>query len=632
MYKQKPAIVTAFESDRIKVSTIKGEELRVRSKDITLVHPGPIMRFPDIVEFSEPLEAFDLLSEEHPEGFGPMQWREFAELCWLRDDPEHIVHAWRFLESNSFVELLDDGFRIRSEVERLAIIERERKRMLLAEQKKQFIEVFKAVRSTHKPLLADSLTQFQPFIDELGRFARGVSNECSIARELSIRMEPHAVHEALIDSGAWDEIVNPWPERNGCILSLPTISFSPEDRRELSIKRIDLRHLPSFAIDNAFSNDPDDAISFDGETIWIHVADPGAVIDPHSEIDKEAMIRGSTLYLPEKTIPMLPFESINSLGLGLQEESRALSFGISLDRDGKIAHVSIMPSIVRVIRLTYQKADSMLDSNSVLKQLQGIYEQRIAFRRAHGAIEIDFPEVAIAANKGTPSFISMPQTVSAHIVQEMMILAGEAAARWAYDKKLPFPFSTQDYPHSSLDTGSGEGPSKSLAENFSRRRSMRASAISTTCSAHAGLGLSFYSQVTSPLRRYQDLLAHYQIHALLAHEQAVQEHIEPRKIPSWIKAEALDERLYISSSPASKNKQAERDSRIHWTMVHLKRHRDWRGKGIVLDASEYGQIYIPEFGYESSALLPRNSVPDAEIPLTLRSVSIPMLSARFDVA
>jgi exoribonuclease-2 len=353
---------------------------------------------------------------------------------------------------------------------------------------------------------------------------------------------------------------------------------------------------------------------------------------PTSKLDDDAMARGSTLYLPERRIPMLHSSLVQALGLGLTPESKALSFGVRLKEDGRIADTLIVPSVVKVERLTYEQADAMLERDPVLQKLQVLAEIRAGLRRSQGAVDIDFPEVAIRVKDEEPIFLRVPQTRSARLVQEFMILAGEAAARWAYERKLPFPFASQDAPVSANLAGCGLGPSQSLAENYGRRRVMKAAIISTSCAAHAGLGLSFYSQVTSPLRRYQDLLAHHQIHALLVQERGARRSRTATDPPAPLDSETLNARLYCCSQQAAKNRQAERDSRAHWTLVHLSRHKDWRGHGLVLDvSSENGQIFIPEFGYEVQMRLPRGTRPDETLMLALRRASIPELSASFDI-
>lgn len=623
MYKQKPAIVSSADADRIVIQTIDGDEKRVRQKDLCLIHPGPISSFPgaDGAAAGDVRDALELLIGEHPEGFGPMSWREFAELAWSAPGPDHIVRAWRALSSEQSVELADEGIRLRSEEERRALAEKEQRRRELAELRDGFIDDFRQAWKHKTRYAGADDPRYRSFLDEIARYARGLSDDSPLARAIGIKMEHEAVHEALIAAKVWDEGFNPWPDRDACILNPPSVPVPSQERRELALARRDLRSMTSYAIDNEWSNDPDDAIAIEGDTVWIHVADPASLVEPGSDLDREAMERGSTLYLPERTIPMLSEAMVATLGLGLSEESPALSFGIRLDEDGRIASTTIVPSTVRVRRLTYLEADTLLDTDDTLQRLASVANLRARFRRSQGAIDIEFPEVSIKVRENNPSFLAVPPTRSANLVQELMILAGEAAARWAYGAGIPFPYSTQDPPSSPKAAGSGEGPSPSLARNYARRRSMRASIVSATCSAHAGLGLSFYSQVTSPLRRYQDLLAHYQIHAALSAAGAV----------SPLTAEALEERLYIYSQQAARNRQAERDSRAHWTMVHLQRNSLWRGKATVLDTGESGPVFIRELGYETVVRLPRDVTLDQEIAIALRRVSIAGLSASFDL-
>lgn len=632
MYRTKPAIALSCDPDRILIRGIEGEERRVRPKDLVLLHNGPIVAFPEKQSSAETVEALELLQEEHPEGLALISWKEFAELAWGDARPEHIVAAWHSLLGNPAVEILDEGIRIRSLEEHQKLLEKEKKKKETAETRAAFIDSFRRAWKKRDPALIEKNPLFQPFFDELGRCVRGLSGESPLARELGIKMTPQAVHEALLATGYWNIAFNPWPERNGCIMSPPPAPDGIGERPELELERLDLRQLSSYAIDNAWSNDPDDAISFDGERVWIHVADPASVISPLSKLDSEAMARGSTLYLPERTVPMLNASLVQALGLGLAPESRALSFGITLREDGRIAQTQIVPSTVKVERLTYEQADALLETSPALQKLQALAEIRAAMRRGLKAVDIDFPEVSIRVRDEDPSFLPVPQTHSARMVQEFMILAGEAAARWAYERKIPFPFASQDPPASASLAGCGMGPSQSLAENYGRRRVMRGALVSSTCAAHAGLGLSFYSQVTSPLRRYQDLLAHYQIHAILAKERQSGHAGAAADAPIPLDSETMDARLYIYSQQAAKNRQAERDSRAHWTLVYLSRHRDWRGQGLVLDASaENGQIFIPEFGYEVQMRLPRGTKPDEAVMLALRRVSIPELSAGFDI-
>ena len=634
MYKTRPAIVLSNDLDRILIKTIDGDERKVRNKDLAMVHAGPIHSFPIAQHSKEVNEALDLLKEENPEGVPIVSWNEFAELAWSKVEAKHIVIAWHMLLENPAVEMLDNGFRIRTKEEQQKLIEKERKKKEITETRAAFVEAFGLAWKKNDPSFVDKDQNFKPFVDELSRFARGLAVDSPIARDLGIRLIPQAVHEALLATGFWEPFINPWPDRNGCILSMPSEPKNIRERSELTLDRLDLRYLSSFAIDNPWSKDPDDAISIEGNRVWIHVSDPVSAIAPISTEDEDACARASTLYLPEKTIPMLHHSLIEAFGLGILPESKALSFGITLQKNGKIDQISIVPSIIKVARLTYEEADVLLETNEVLQNLNEIVEARKKLRQDQGSVDIVFPEVSIRAIDGNVEFLPVPATRSARLVQELMILAGEAAARWAYAAGLAFPYVSQEPPISAESAGCGAGLSESLAENYARRKVMRTAIVSSTCGAHAGLGLSFYSQVTSPLRRYQDLLAHYQIHAELARQKSsnILEEGIPREAQIGLSREMLDQRLYLYGLQAAKNRQAERDSRLHWAMVYLSKHRDWKGQAIVLEIDRgHAHIYIPSFGIEMLIHISRNVKPDTNITIALRRVSIPELTATFDI-
>ena len=125
-------------------------------------------------------------------------------------------------------------------------------------------------------------------------------------------------------------------------------------------ERVDLTHLPAFAIDDEGNQEPDDALSLEGNRLWVHIADVAALVPQESPADLEARARGASLYLPEGTVDMLPAQAIQTLGLGLAEVSPALSFGLDLSAEGETEGIEIVPSWVRVTRLTYAQADGRL--------------------------------------------------------------------------------------------------------------------------------------------------------------------------------------------------------------------------------------------------------------------------------
>ena len=161
-------------------------------------------------------------------------------------------------------------------------------------------------------------------------------------------------------------------------------------------------------------------------------------------------------------------------------------------------------------RLTYEKADELKDTPA-LAPLFAIAEKNAARREKAGAVQITMPEVHITVDADTKKVSIEPrtETLSAAVVREAMILAGEGAARFAFKNGIPFPYVSQEAPDIPKDIPEG------LAGQFRLRKCMRRRNVSVTPSQHAGMGLGMYSQVTSPLRRYGDLIAHEQLRAFL---------------------------------------------------------------------------------------------------------------------
>src|SRR5262249_22072029 len=158
-----------------------------------------------------------------------------------------------------------------------------------------------------------------------------------------------------------------------------------EDRR-------DLTHLAAFAIDDEGNKDPDDAISLEGDTLWVHVADVGALVRPDSPADRMARGLAANLYLPERSVPMLPHHATELLGLGLREISPALSFGLKLSAEGQIIFSEVIPSRVRVTRLTYEQVEGRL-TESPFREMVERTRRYQARRKTRATGELDLPEV-----------------------------------------------------------------------------------------------------------------------------------------------------------------------------------------------------------------------------------------------
>jgi exoribonuclease-2 len=373
--------------------------------------------------------------------------------------------------------------------------------------------------------------------------------------------------------------------------------------------RLDLTHLPAFAIDDAGNQEPDDALSLEGDCLWVHVADASALVSPDSAADLEARARGASLYLPEGTVPMLPLPAIQIAGLGLEEVSPALSFRLQLSERGEIGEVEVVRSRVRVTRLTYEEAESRLGEEPFrsLHRLAQIHEER---RQEQGAIYLDLPEVTMRVEDEQVIIEPIPPLASRNLVTEAMLMAGTAVARFALEHEIPIPFTTQDPPYSSDRPGD-------LAGMYALRRAFRPSQPSTTPGPHSGLGLEVYAQATSPLRRYLDLVVHQQLRAYLRGEELLDD-------------QEILERVGATAAVAGSVRQAERLARRHWTLVYLMQHPGWEGEGILVEKhGRRATVLLPALDLDAE-VYPRQDLPlNHPVRLGLKEVNLAELAVHF---
>lgn len=593
-YKNRPALASR-DGDRLALAIQGGDHIRVRDKDVSVIHPGPLSAIPSEPEGGDFQTAWEMLSGSRA-GLG-----ELAELVFGRDGAAERLACWRrALEGPAF--RLEGDLVLALAADELARDEdKRRKKEGEAAERADFVARARALALRPGD---------ERWLAELEALALGRAQKSKMAAELGLGDEPEAAHAWLLKAGVWTPSVNPHPARSGHPLKAPDLALGPDD----DTGRVDLGAMPAWAIDNAWSHDPDDAISWDGQAVWVHVADPAQAVTPGCPADLEAANRSGTLYLPEGAIPMLPDQALERFGLGLSERSRALSFRVELGPDGQIASVDIQPSWVRVTRLSYAQADGQLDSGP-LAELAARAQARTALRAQAGAVDIELPEVRVWLDQGQPRVEPVNRHRSASVVREMMVLAGEAAARWAFDRGLPFPYYSQEAP------GSRDGLPDGLAGEYAKRRLMRAGMAGPQPRAHQGLGVGMYAQVTSPLRRYADLLCHQQIRSILASGSGA------RPLP----ADELSLRLARSAAEASAVRRAERDSELHWTLAWLMAQNAWEGRGVVVQTGADALVALPELGMDTrvkGGALALNQ----ELRLRFLGANLAKLDARFGTA
>ncbi|MEB3230881.1 MAG: ribonuclease R family protein [Leptolyngbyaceae bacterium] len=372
-------------------------------------------------------------------------------------------------------------------------------------------------------------------------------------------------------------------------------------------QRLDLTHLKVSTIDDESTREIDDGLSLeflaDGrQRIWVHIADPTRWITLGDAIDLEARRRATTIYLPTGMIPMFPTElATGPMSLVQGSICHALSFGVILTETGAIADYEIHPSLIKpTYRLTYDDVDEILQLGVEAEpELEALYQwskRREAWRLSQGAVSIRLPEASIKVRNDDISITVLEDSASRQVVAEMMILAGEVAGHYGKTHNLALPFRGQPQPELPSQEELMVLPAGPVRDS-AIRRCMSRSEMAVTPLRHAGLGLDTYTQATSPIRRYTDLLCHFQIKA----------HLRGEAVP--FSPEQLQEVVQVVSNTAYEAVLIERQTNRYWGVEYLRRHDGevWQALMLLwLREHEYlGLVLLEDLGLEMVVRLQR---------------------------
>jgi exoribonuclease-2 len=202
-----------------------------------------------------------------------------------------------------------------------------------------------------------------------------------------------------------------------------------------------------------------------------------------------------------------------------------------------------------------------------------------------------------------------------------MLMTGEAVARFALEHDVPVPFTVQEaWPSLEEKMTASEEAGPSLAQMFALRRSLKRSQPQSTPGPHTGLGMERYTQSTSPLRRYLDLVVHQQLRAYLRGQDVLD-------------GQAVMERVGAAEAVRSSVRRAERLSITHWTLVYLLQHPDWQGEGVIVDKrGARDVVLIPELDLETRIYQQQDLPLDSRVWLRLTDVNLALLEAHFRVS
>ena len=398
------------------------------------------------------------------------------------------------------------------------------------------------------------------------------------------------------------------------IRNRPHLSFHPESLTEASALtppspltedekryRVDLTHLRVVTIDDASTLDMDDGLSIertrDGFRIGVHISDVASSILPHTALDREAMRRATSIYLPEDTIPMFPHEiSEDKLSLRAGELRRSMSCLFEVSHDLKIIKTTVTPSLVQSAhKLTYIEVDQILEHGAPsdrIPELEIIYNfalDRETERLSGGGLRIQKRDVEVSLDEqGNFTLVEVDeQSPARSLIAELAVQANKAFAEFAQSNGFPLIFRGQPQPE-----GGDEEHLRSLPQgpalDFALRMRLKRSSTDTRPVRHATLGLAAYTQVTSPIRRYLDLINQRQLLSFCATGHAKYNEEELRAF------------IHEVEEPLSIAVTVSRETKRYWLLKYLKRKasRGEQIKGTIIRSdhkiclAELNEVYL----------------------------------------
>ncbi len=396
--------------------------------------------------------------------------------------------------------------------------------------------------------------------------------------------------------------------------------------------RVDLREVQMVTIDGEDAKDLDDAVSVSREganyRLGVHIADVTNYVQENSALDREALKRGTSVYLTDRVIPMLPHALSNGIcSLNEGVDRLALSCIMEISPKGEVADYRITESVIRVDRrMTYTSVKKILEDKdeeecrkyeafvpmfTLMEELAGILRAK---RRKRGSIDFDFPETKIVLDReGRPLEIKpYERNTATKIIEDFMLLANETVAQHFFWLESPFVYRTHDNPDPEkiqqlgifisnfgygMKTtqeeihpkeiqkllGKIEGtPEEALISRLALR-SMKQARYSVDCTGHFGLACQYYCHFTSPIRRYPDL----QIHRI------IKDHLRGRMKENRIRhyEEILAQVADHSSKMERRAEEAERETDKLKKVEYMEQHIGERFEGVVSGITSWG-IYV----------------------------------------
>lgn len=436
-----------------------------------------------------------------------------------------------------------------------------------------------------------------------------------------------AVFQLLVKLGVWDKNENIELYRYKIPITFPAevtkrAAESATSMSDISTYRgrEDLTMLPVITIDGQSTTDFDDALSIeeigDHYRLGVHISDVGHYIKKKDIIDQEALARGSSIYMLDRKIPMIPAcfaEDLCSLKAG--ELRPAISVMVKVSRFFEIIDFEIIPSIVRVKQqLTYYDVNMIAEDDREIGILYDIAKKFREFRLGRGAVQITLPEINIRTNEAGELTISRIRRESPGrmLVAEIMIMANWLMARFLAKHDTSAIFRSQPEPRARLYRGN-EG---TLFQNWMQRKQLSRYVLSMEPEHHSGLGLEAYVTATSPIRKYYDFATQRQIRAILGLE-------EPYSI------EDIQRIIQLLEQPMNCVLKIQNSRHRYWLLKYLETRISQKEEAVVLFKRKNSYLALMK-EYMIECELPVSSGIDLK-PEDLIQVRIQHVNARKDV-
>ena len=407
----------------------------------------------------------------------------------------------------------------------------------------------------------------------------------------------------------------------------------PEEIDPEEVKnRLDIRDLQTVTIDGEDAKDLDDAITLTKEgniyRLGVHIADVTHYVKEGSALDKEALKRGTSVYLVDRVIPMLPHKLSNGIcSLNPGVDRLSLSCFMDIDEKGNVVSHKIAETVMRSdCRMTYTKVEKVIEENDeeackeyadfvpMLMLMQELAEILRKRRHKRGAINFDFPETKIIVDKnGKPIEIKpYERNKATKIIEEFMLIANETIAENFFWQEIPFIYRTHDTPDDekikklaifinnfgySIKVGQDkihpkeiqkllvkieDTPEEALISRITLR-SMKQAKYTVANIGHFGLSAKYYCHFTSPIRRYPDL----QIHRII--KESLKGKLSKKRIEHYEKI--LNEVANHSSMTERRADEAEREVEKLKKVEYMMEHIGEIFEGVISGVTSWG-LYV----------------------------------------